>query len=138
MCHISNIILEVGRDPSSGDKEFAKVVCRLYFTQMEKNLNMPFHVKAHLYGINDQLYYDINRDEESQKVPVENSDDYVGYIGFAAVHPDGNHYKDVELYREWDFEEQEGGDEEYKVSVHACPNNCTDFRWGREVPASTD
>ena len=58
---------------------------------------------------------------------------YISYLGFNAVRPDGNHYKDVEFNRELDLDTGSDRDE-YRVFIHACPNNCTDFRWGRESP----
>ena len=134
MCNISNIVLKVDRESSSENKEFVKVMCRLYITQVERDMNMPFHVKAHLFEAGDEREYLLPSKEEIMEIQKEDPN-YVGYLGFTAVRPDGNHYKDIELNRELDTVNMESDSDEYKVFIHDCPNNCTDFRWGRESHA---
>ena len=135
MCNISNIVLKVDRESSSENKEFVKVMCRLYFTQVERDLNMPFHVKAYLFEACCEQECLLPSREEILEMQKENPENYVGYLGFTAVRPDGNHYKDIEFNRELDPVDTESDSDEYKVFIHACPNNCADFRWGRETPA---
>jgi len=68
-----------------------------------------------------------------KKIPRGNPDDYIGYIGMQVVRPDGEDSKEIQFEREWDFGDQESGNEEYRTLVHAYPEIRRDIQWSNEV-----
>ena len=122
MATIGNVSLEVGR--IGNFMEFARVWFRVSFSGGERNLNMPFEVRAELYGRDDA--YDSGGTRENQAFDarklLDKRDDLVGEIGRKKVRPDGHSCVDVEIRRVWEFGTAEGGIEAYRALVTAYPN----------------
>lgn len=135
VARIGNIQLEVGR---TGSDEFARVRFRLNFSASERSLNMPFLVFADLYERDDGLDTYIAHDPNlfAAQLNRGNRDDLVGEIGRRTVRPDGQGFRDVELRRDWDFGNQESGNEEYVALVSAYPDVRGDTRFSNEVVAN--
>jgi hypothetical protein len=111
MATIGNVSLEVGR--IGNFMEFARVWFRVSFSGGERNLNMPFLIYAELYGRDDAVGRRLSHEMRGHRA---------GEIGRAKVRPDGNAFVDVEIRREWEIGSHEGGIEDYRALVTACPH----------------
>ena len=133
MASISSVNLEVGR--VSGSTEFARVTCRVHFSAGERDLNLTFQVFGDLYERDDAL--DVFLPQGPQKFATQvangNRDDLIGEIGRRNVRPDGNSFVDLEFRREWDFGNQESGNEEYRALITAYPDIRGATRFSNEV-----
>lgn len=135
MAYVSNVRLEVGR---TGTTEFATVQCRVNYSQIEIELNIPFLVYADLYDRDDGL--DIFIAHEADKFAAQQAkgdrDDLIGEIGRRTVSPNGQSFSDIEIRRNFDFGNQESGNEEYLALVSAYPEIRGDTRFSNEVKAN--
>ena len=122
MATIGNVSLEIGR--IGNFMEFAHVWFRVSFSGGERNLNMPFVVRAELFGRDDAIDSDGSKENppyDSRK-SLDKRDDLVGEIGREKVRPDGHSFVDVEIRRVWEFGSTAGGIEDYHALVTAYPN----------------
>ena len=132
MANISNVNLEVGR--VSASTEFARVTCRVNFSAGERDLNLRFQVYADLYERDDALDIFIPQNQDfATQVARGNRDDLIGEIGRSSIRPDGNASVDLEFRREWDFGNQESGNEEYRALITAYPDVHGATRFSNEV-----
>lgn len=67
------------------------------------------------------------------KIPRGDSDTYIGHIQTKLARPGGKSYVDIKLSRDWDFGDQEVGNEEYRALIHAIPEICSDLEWSNEI-----
>lgn len=136
MASISAVKLEVGRVSSS--TEFARVTFRVAFSLAERELNLPFTVFADLYERDDALdhYFPQNPQSFATQVAQGNRDDLVGEIGRRMIRPNGESTVSVDLRREWDFGDQESGNEEYRALVTVYPDIRGAARFSNEISAN--
>jgi hypothetical protein len=135
MCNISRVRLEVGREASG--LEFARVTCRISFSQTERDLNLRFRTRALLYERDETLdVYTLGATTSTTQIPRGNRDDLVGSIGSQSVRPDGQAFQDLEFRRAWNFGDQESGNEEYRAIVRAIPDIRGDIAVSSEVSAN--
>jgi len=133
MASISNVSLEVGS--VGGGVEFARVTGRLNFSAGERDMNVSFLVYADLYERDDALdvFIPQNSNQFATQVARGNRDDLIGEIGRQNVRPNGNSSVDLEFRREWDFGNQESGNEEYRALITAYPDIRGATRFSNEV-----
>ena len=135
MARILNVSLEVGR---AGPEEFARVQFRVNFSASEQELNIPFLVFADLYERDDGRDRFIAHDPDlfAAQVTRGNRDDLVGEIARRTIRPDGEATIALDLRRDFDFGDQEGGNEEYFAMISAYPDIRGDTRFSNEVVAN--
>ena len=135
MARISNVNLEVGR---TGGTEFARVRCRVTFSPSERELNIPFLVFADLYERDDNRDEMIAHDPDlfAAQLPRGDRDDLVGEVARRTIRPNGNTFVDLDLRRDFDFGNQEIGNEEYVALISAYPDIRGDTRFSNEVSAN--
>ena len=133
MASIGNVNLEVGR--VSGSTEFARVRFQVTFSGAERDLNIPFLVFADLYERDDALdnYFPQNPRDFATQIARGNRDDLIGEIGRRTVRPNGTAPVDVDIRREWDFGNQESGNEEYRALITAYPDIRGATRFSNEI-----
>ncbi len=135
MCWITDVELEVGR--GAGSEEFAQVSFHLHFSEAEQSLDLEFTVYVDLYERDDELDTHIPFAGPQEYIGARgNRDDYIGRIDTTHVRPDHESSIDLELRRDWDFGDQERGNEEYRALVHAYPEIRRDMKWSNEVSIS--
>ncbi len=135
MARVSNVNLEVGRN---GSTEFARVRCRVNFSATEQELNIPFLVFADLYDRDDgrDQYIAHDTDLFATQLPNGNRDDLIGEVGRRTVRPNGQAFRDLDIRRDFDFGNQEAGNEEYIALISAYPDIRSDTRFSNEVSAN--
>jgi hypothetical protein len=122
----------------TGSNEFARARFRVNFSASERELNIPFLVFADLYERDDALDTMVAHDVNlfAAQLPRGNRDDLVGEIARQTVRPNGNSFVDLDLRREFDFGNQESGNEEYVALISAYPDIRGDTRFSNEVSAN--
>lgn len=132
MARISDLRLEVGR--SSGTIEFARLRGRVNWTWREVNENLWYRLSAALVERDDgRDFFDMLPDGNIHWYSVGNLDDWIGWIGGTWMRPGGVSSRTFDLRRNWDFGNQESGNEEYLGIATVVPEVRSDIKFSNEV-----
>lgn len=125
MVQITKVDLKVGRR-TNNSLEFADVAVKVEWTQREVSENLAYYLSIYLVEQDDPSFYDMRPDGSIHWHSNGNGDDYVGtvisdkYPGLW-VRPDGRSVHTFTYDRDWEFGDQERGDEEYKAIATIVP-----------------
>jgi hypothetical protein len=132
MARISDLRLEVGR--ASGSVEFARIRGRVSWTGREVGENYWYRLAAALVERDDERdFFDMLPDGNIHWYSVGNLDDWIGWIGSTWMRPAGQASRTFDLRRNWDFGNQESGNEEYLGVATVVPEMRSDIRFSNEV-----
>ena len=135
MASISNVKLSVGR--VSGKIEFAEVSLIVRWSALEVRENMPYFLRTFLVEQDEQIdFYTMKPDGNIQWKNTQDTDDYVGYIDGQSLRPNGASSKSLKFRREFDFGDQERGNEEYIGIATIVPELRGDIRFSNLVKAN--
>lgn len=135
MASISNLKLSVGR--VSGKTEFAEVSLVVHWSDLEKKENMSYFLRTFLIEQDEKRdFYNMKPDGNIQWKNTEDLDDYVGYIDGQWIRPDGSSSRSLKFRREFDFGNQERGDEEYIGIATIVPDLRADMQISNLVKAN--
>lgn len=136
MAQVLNVVLQVGR--GSGDREFATIEYDIEFREAEIAQNLWFDEFVALLDIDDERDRYLNllgAEYLHAHFAVGNIDDDIGVIHFAknSVRPDGQALVHRSFKRDWDFPDNESGDEEYRALIVVTPEVHAASAWSNEV-----
>lgn len=135
MANISRVRLEVGR--INGSTEFARVTGIVSWTSREQQENLRYTVRANLRerdGSRDT--WNMLPDGRITRHERGDEDDTVGFIGSLSIRPDNQSSRPFELRRNFNFGNQESGNEEYYAVATVVPEIRGDLAFSNEVRAN--
>ena len=134
MARLTNVRLNrVGRVNSS--IEFAEVSVTVSWTGREVQENYWYLVNTFLFERDDSfdIYQAYPAGNGLVWHPRGDRDDYVGNIGSQWVKPNGATSRTFTFRRNWDFGNQEAGNEEYRAVATIVPETRGDLRSSNEI-----
>ena len=134
MAEVRNIKLSVGRGASG--MEFAEVSYDVDFAPDETKLDLRFSEWAILFERDDELdafHRRAGANVGLRWFPRGNPDDFIGYIFKGLIQPNGNSTIHRSHKRDWNFPNNENGNEEYRALVQIIPEITTGGGWSNEV-----
>jgi hypothetical protein len=135
MAAITRVNLDVGR--VSSQIEFAVLNITVEWNSREVQENLSYLLRGFLIEQDDGLdFFDMNPDGSIHWEDIGDLDDYVGLIGSQWVRPDGSTLRNFRFRREWNFGDQESGNEEYIGIATIVPETQGDIRFSPEVSAN--
>lgn len=133
MAEVHNVRLTVGRVPSG--REFATVTYDIHFTPVERQLRMRFDEWIVLFERDDDLDRYYQRADANLGLRWEGQgdpDDLIGQIHFGPVTANAPVVSRSHT-RDWNFPNNESGDEEYRALVQVYPEIRPGRAWSNEV-----
>ena len=135
MANINNVRLEVGR--VSGSTEFARVTGIVRWTSREQDENLLYTVRADLRERDDSRdTWNMLPDGRITRHERGDEDDTVGFVGSVAIRPNGQSSRPFEIRRNFNFGNQESGNEEYYAVTTVVPEIRGDLAFSNEVSAN--
>jgi len=136
MATVRNIRLKIGR--VAGGREFADVSYDIVFSEAERRLNLLCREVVSLYERDDALdRYIVRADTDPANRPAlvanQDTDDFIGTVRDGSVRPNHAGVLHRRFRREWDFPNNEWGNEEYRSLVTVAPEIRTGAGWSNEV-----
>ena len=132
MANITSIRLRVGRVSSA--IEFAELVIRVNWTARERRENMAYLLSGFVVERDDgRDFFDMLPDGGIHWKSVGNLDDFIGTVGRRWIRPNGLSSRTYTLRRNWDFGNQEWGNEEYMGIGTVVPELRSDIKFSNEV-----
>ena len=127
MARISFLDLDVGRRTSG--IEFARLTLNVTWTSREVQENLYYWLSGYLIEQDDGLdFMDMKPNGGVQWEDIGGLDDFVGTIRQLWIRPNGALTRSYVLERDWNFGNQESGDEEYRGIATVVPELRSDFR----------
>ena len=135
MANLSNIRLEVGR--VNGSTEFARVRGVVSWSGREQQENLAYVVQANLRERDDSRdTWNMLPDGQITRHERGDEDDTVGFIGSTTLFPNNQSSRPFEIRRNFNFGDQESGNEEYYAVVTVVPEIRGDLAFSNEVSAN--
>jgi hypothetical protein len=132
MAQITSLRLRVGRAASG--REFAEVIGRVSWTSREVTDNKVYTIRTFLVERDDNRdFFDMLPDGNIHWLSIGNLDDFIGTIGAQAIRPNGQTSRAFTHRRDWDFPNNEWGNEEYVCVATVVPEDHADVRFSNEV-----
>ena len=132
MARISNLRLQIGRVSTS--VEFAELTLTVNWTSREVTENMWYLLSGYLVERDDgRDFYDMLPDGNLHWLRIGNLDDFIGTVQKFWVRPNGSSSRAITMRRNWDFGDQEGGNEEYLGVATVVPEQRSDIKFSNEV-----
>lgn len=132
MATINSVRLRVGRVTSA--TEFAELTIRVSWTNREVQENLFYLLRGIVVERDDSRdFFDMLPDGNIHWHSVGNLDDFVGHIGNEWIRPNGQSTRTIVMRRNWDFGNQEIGNEEYMGIATVVPETRGDIRFAPEV-----
>ncbi len=127
MARISQLDLDVGRATSS--IEFAKLDVTVRWTSREVRENLSYLLSGYLIEQDDGLdFIDMKPNGGIHWEDIGNLDDFVGTVQQRWIRPNGQASRQYVLQRNFDFGNQESGNEEYRGIATVVPEIRSDIR----------
>ena len=135
MASITNVRLEVGR--VSSRTEFAQLTITVSWTSREVRENFWYLLKGYVIERDDgRDFFDTLPDGGIHWMSIGNLDDFIGTVDTQWVRPNGASSRTFTFRRNWDFGNQESGNEEYNGVATIVPETRGDVKFSREISAN--
>ena len=132
MANITSLRLRVGR--AAGGREFAEITGRVSWTRREVSDNKLYILRTFLLERDDgRDFFDTLPDGNIHWLSIGNLDDFIGHIGAQGIRPNGLSSRAFRHRREWDFPNNEAGNEEYFSVATIVPEDHADVAFSNEV-----
>ncbi len=132
MAEITDLRLSVGR--STGGREFARIRGRVAWTARETQLNKYYLLRGFLVEQDDSRdFFDTLPDGNIHWHSIGNLDDYIGRIFSMWIRPNGQRNYNFNERRDWNFPNNEWGEEEYISVVTVVPEDHSDVAFSNRV-----
>lgn len=132
MANLFSIRLEVG--PVNSSIEFARVTGIVSWSAREQQENLAYVVRANLRERDDSRdTWNMLPDGQITRLERGDDDETVGFIGSTTLFPNNQSSRPFNIRRNFDFGDQEPGQEEYYAVVTVVPEIRGDLAFSPEV-----